>query len=192
MTFSNRRSRTTGALALMILSGLLLASLTPAALGQESRRKRKTEEAKPLELTTSQVADLTKLANDRKLNMDDLLAAAKTYMPSGRHDDYILFSSGGQSGQVFVIGVPSMRLLRSISVFTPESWQGYGFAGEHDHVREQLKINGKDVTWGDTHHPALSETAGDYDGQFLFIGDKGNARLGVIDLRADGDRKSVV
>jgi nitrous-oxide reductase len=43
-----------------------------------------------------------------------------------------LFSSGGQSGQVFAIGVPSMRLLRSISVFTPESWQGYGFAGEHD------------------------------------------------------------
>jgi nitrous oxide reductase len=73
---------------------------------------------------------LTKVANDRKLNVDDLLAAAKTYMPSGRHDDYVLFSSGGQSGQVFAIGVPSMRLLRSIAVFTPESWQGYGFAGE--------------------------------------------------------------
>jgi hypothetical protein len=112
-------------------------------------------------------------------------------MPSGRHDDYVLFSSGGQSGQVFAIGVPSMRLLRSISVFTPESWQGYGFAGENDPVRERLKINGKPVEWGDTHHPALSETKGDYDGQFLFIGDKANARLGVIDLR-DWETKQIV
>ncbi|MBL8746864.1 MAG: hypothetical protein JNK58_10970, partial [Phycisphaerae bacterium] len=171
MKISLIRSRANRALALMVTAGVVLGCLGAEALGQESRRRRRAEEAKPLELTQSQIADLTKLANDRKLNMDDLLSAAKTYMPSGRHDEYILFSSGGQSGQVFVIGVPSMRLLRSISVFTPESWQGYGFSGEHDHVREQMKINGRDVNWGDTHHPALSETAGDYDGQFLFIGD---------------------
>ena len=74
-----------------------------------------------MQLSPEQTDQLTKIANDRKLNVDDLLAAAKTFMPSGRHDDYVLFSSGGQSGQVFAIGVPSMRLLRSISVFTPES-----------------------------------------------------------------------
>ena len=147
--------------------------------------------AKPVELTPAQVAQLTKVANDRKLNVDDLLAAAKTFMPSGRHDEYVLFSSGGQSGQVFAIGVPSMRLLRSIAVFTPESWQGYGFAGENDHVIESLKINGKVVAWGDTHHPALSETKGDYDGEFLFIGDKANARVAVIDLR-DWETKQIV
>ncbi len=112
-------------------------------------------------------------------------------MPSGRHDEYVLFSSGGQSGQVFAIGVPSMRLLRSIAVFTPESWQGYGFAGEKDPIRESLKINGRPVEWGDTHHPALSETKGDYDGDFLFIGDKANARMGVIDLR-DWECKQIV
>ena len=173
--------------------------LTPAiateALAQDqpqaTARRSRTKEVKPIEMTSAQVTELTKLANDRKLNVDDLMAAAKTYMPSGRHDDYLLFSSGGQSGQVFVIGVPSMRLLRSISVFTPESWQGYGFAGDQDRVREQLKINGKDVDWGDSHHPALSETKGDYDGQFLFIGDKANARLGVIDLR-DFETKQIV
>ncbi|MCC6230081.1 MAG: Sec-dependent nitrous-oxide reductase [Phycisphaerales bacterium] len=162
------------------------------ALGQDTtRRRRRTEDAKPIELTPAQVADLTKLANSRKLSVDDLVAAAKTYLPSGRHDDYVLFSSGGQSGQVFAIGVPSMRLLRSISVFTPESWQGYGFAGDNDAVRERLKINGKPVEWGDTHHPALSESGGEYDGQFLFIGDKANARLGVIDLR-DWETKQIV
>ncbi|HRJ49267.1 MAG TPA: Sec-dependent nitrous-oxide reductase, partial [Phycisphaerales bacterium] len=103
----------------------------------------------------------------------------------------VLFSSGGQCGQVFAIGVPSMRLLRSIAVFTPESWQGYGFAGDADPVTESLKINGYPVLWGDTHHPALSETKGDYDGEFLFIGDKANARVAVIDLR-DWETKQIV
>lgn len=163
-----------------------------AAAQQEGRRRRSAaQEAKPVELTSEQVAQLTKIANERKLNVDDLLAAAKTYLPSGRHDDYVLFSSGGQSGQVFAIGVPSMRLLRSIAVFTPESWQGYGFSGDDDRVCKELEINGKPVLWGDTHHPALSETNGEYDGEFLFIGDKANARIGVIDLR-DWETKQIV
>jgi nitrous-oxide reductase len=58
-------------------------------------------------------------------------------------------------------------------------------------VIESLKIRGTPVLWGDTHHPALSESKGDYDGQFLFIGDKANARLGVIDLR-DWETKQIV
>ena len=192
MKNTNARPRFTRPLAVLLAAGASLACFAPDAMAQqEGRRRRATAEAKPIEITAEQTAMLTKIANERKLNVDDLLAAAKTYMPSGRHDEYVLFSSGGQSGQVFAIGVPSMRLLRSISVFTPESWQGYGFAGDSDPVRKSLEINGKPVLWGDTHHPALSETAGDYDGQFLFIGDKANARLGVIDLR-DWETKQIV
>ncbi|HLO39432.1 MAG TPA: Sec-dependent nitrous-oxide reductase, partial [Phycisphaerales bacterium] len=181
-------------IAMLLIAGTLLTSTSTQALAQQEGRRRRSssaQPAKPVELNPEQAAQLTRIASDRKLNFDDLLAAAKTYTPSGRHDEYVLFSSGGQSGQVFAIGVPSMRILRSISVFTPESWQGYGFAGEEDRVRESLRINGKPVEWGDTHHPALSETAGDYDGQFLFIGDKANARLGVIDLR-DWETKQIV
>lgn len=186
-----RKRAAASALFAVLAAGLVLDSAMPAASAQEGRRRRGGAEAKPVELTPDQVAQLTKLANDRKLNVDDLMAAAKTYMPSGRHDDYVLFSSGGQSGQVFAIGVPSMRLLRSIAVFTPESWQGYGFAGMNDRVHEELSINGTPVLWGDTHHPALSETGGEYDGQFLFIGDKANARIAVIDLR-DWETKQIV
>ena len=127
---------------------------------------------------------------ERNLTPDDAVAALKTYMPSGRHDDYITFASGGHSGQVFVIGVPSMRLLRSIAVFTPEPWQGWGY-GAGDDVLAEGAVDGKPVLWGDTHHPSLSETAGDYDGQFLFIGDKANARVAVIDLR-DFETKQIV
>jgi nitrous-oxide reductase len=127
---------------------------------------------------------------ERNLTPDDAVAALKTYMPSGRHDDYITFASGGHSGQIFVIGVPSMRLLRSIAVFTPEPWQGWGY-GSGNEVLAEGAVDGKPILWGDTHHPSLSETAGDYDGQFLFVGDKANARVAVIDLR-DFETKQIV
>ncbi|TAL00857.1 MAG: cytochrome C, partial [Porticoccaceae bacterium] len=127
----------------------------------------------------------------RGLSQQDLLAAAKTYVPTGKRDEFVAFSSGGQSGQVIVYSIPSMRILKYIGVFTPEPWQGYGFDESSKNVLKQGRIDGKDITWGDTHHPAISETNGEYDGQFLFINDKANPRLAVIDLR-DFETKQIV
>jgi len=127
----------------------------------------------------------------RGLSQQDLLAAAKTYVPTGKRDEFVTFSSGGQSGQVIVYGIPSMRILKYIGVFTPEPWQGYGFDENSKAVLKQGRIDGKDITWGDTHHPAISETNGEYDGQFLFINDKANPRIAVIDLR-DFETKQIV
>ncbi|MCC6681468.1 MAG: Sec-dependent nitrous-oxide reductase [Phycisphaeraceae bacterium] len=135
-------------------------------------------------------ATIDQIAAQRELTPDDVRAALLTYQPSGRIDDYVLFASGGHSGQVFVIGMPSMRLLRSIAVFTPEPWQGWGYGVGQD-ILEQGDVEGKPIRWGDTHHPALSETAGDYDGQWLFINDKANARIAVIDLR-DFETKQII
>lgn len=133
---------------------------------------------------------LQSVARERDLTPDDLVAAAKTYQPSGRHDEYLLFGSGGHSGQVLVMGVPSMRLLRVIGVFTPEPWQGWGYGVGND-ILDEGQVDGRPVLWADTHHPALSETAGDYDGQYLFINDKANARVAVIDLR-DFETKQIL
>ncbi|HEX6736470.1 MAG TPA: Sec-dependent nitrous-oxide reductase [Azonexus sp.] len=127
----------------------------------------------------------------RGLSQQDVLAAAKTYVPTGKRDEFVVFSSGGQSGQVIVYGIPSMRILKYIGVFTPEPWQGYGYDENSRAVLNQGKIDGKEITWGDTHHPAISETNGQYDGQFLFINDKANPRLAVIDLR-DFETKQIV
>ena len=127
----------------------------------------------------------------RGLSQQDLLAASKTYVPTGKRDDFVVFSSGGQSGQIIVYGIPSMRILKYIGVFTPEPWQGYGFDENSKAVLRQGNIDGKEITWGDTHHPAISETDGKYDGQFLFINDKANPRLAVIDLR-DFETKQIV
>ncbi len=134
---------------------------------------------------------LEQVMKERGLTQKDILAAAKTYTPTGGRDEYLAFSSGGQSGQVIVYGIPSMRILKYIGVFTPEPWQGYGFDDESKAVLAQGRIDGKDVNYGDTHHPAISETEGEYDGRWLFINDKANPRVAVIDLH-DFETKQIV
>ena len=128
-------------------------------------------------------SELERVMKERNLSEKDVLAAAKTYQPTGRKDDYMVFSSGGQSGQVLVYGVPSMRIYKYIGVFTPEPWQGYGFDEESKAVLKEGAINGKQITWGDTHHPNFSEKNGEYVGDYLFINDKANPRLAVINLK---------
>ncbi len=132
------------------------------------------------------------IAAERGLTPDDVAAALKTYVPTGKYDDYVMFASGGQSGQILVIGLPSMRILKMIAVFTPESWQGWGYgSNESEEVLNGGNVGPNKIRWGDTHHPALSETAAEYDGNFLFINDKANARVAVIDLR-DFETKQII
>lgn len=142
-------------------------------------------------VATSAIADqsLQDVMKARGLTEKDILAAAKTYTPTGGRDEYLAFSSGGQSGHVIVYGVPSMRILKYIAVFTPEPWQGYGFDDESKAVLEMGNPQG--LTYGDTHHPAFSETEGDYNGKYLFINDKANPRIAVIDLH-DFETKQIV
>ena len=102
--------------------------------------------------------------------------ADKVYVKPGEHDAYYAFFSGGHSGQVFVYGIPSCRHITTIPVFTPEPAKGYG-------IDEESKAMLKGFTWGDAHHPGLSETDGDYDGRWLFINDMPNARIARIDLK---------
>jgi len=142
--------------------------------------------------STGDINTRREAAGLQPLSDDQLLAAGMTYLPSGEHDPYIMLASGGQSGQMFAIGVPSMRILKEIAVFTPEPWQGWGFGNAGtEAVLAGGDIDGNEVRWADTHHPAISETAGDYDGQYVFINDKANARVAVIDLR-DFEVKQIV
>ena len=85
------------------------------------------------------------------------LAAEKVYVAPGELDKYYAFLSGGQSGSVFVVGVPSGRLIREIPVFEPRAAYGYAM-NDNDPRRQELVATGG--VWGDTHHPVLSETDG--------------------------------
>jgi nitrous-oxide reductase len=103
-------------------------------------------------------------------------AAERVYVNPGEHDAYYAFLSGGHHGNVYVYGMPSCRHITTIPVFTPEPAVGYG-------VDEESKAMLGGFTWGDCHHPGLSETDGDYDGRWLFINDMPNARIARIDLK---------
>lgn len=103
-------------------------------------------------------------------------AVSGAFVPPGKKDEYYMFASGGHSGQVYVIGIPSMRRIRTIPVFSRDSATGYGWD------EESKKMLG-DYTWGDLHHPALSETDGEYDGRFLYVNDNANNRAAMIDLK---------
>ncbi|WP_370521758.1 hypothetical protein [Virgibacillus sp. MSP4-1] len=108
-------------------------------------------------------------------NNQDATNAEKVYVPPGEHDDYYMMASGGHSGQLFVYGLPSMRLIRQVPVFSPDPATGYGF---EDESKEML--NG--YKWGDFHHPSISETDAEYDGRALFATDVGNNRAAYVDL----------
>lgn len=119
------------------------------------------------EFSTGPKGEATNEANKSK--------AEKVYVPLGEHDEYYLMASGGHSGQLFVYGIPSMRHIRTVPIFTPDPATGYGY---DNHTKELLG----GYTWGDFHHPAISETDGEYDGRYLFATDVANSRAAVVDL----------
>ncbi len=91
----------------------------------------------------------------------------------GEYDSYYGFWSGGQSGEVRVLGIPSMRELMRIPVFNIECGKGWGITNESKKL-----LNGKTV--GDTHHVHGSYVDGTYDGKYLFVNDKINNRVARI------------
>ena len=181
----NRRTVIKGAGVAAVLAPAAGALLTSCSIGGGEETPTTSTSGGALPAAAQEIAAA------RELSPDDVSAALKTYTPTGKYDEFYIFASGGHSGQVLVIGVPSMRLLKVIAAFTPEPWQGFGFSDETKRVLEDGMVDGKPVTWADTHHPALSETNGEYDGQFLFINDKAHARIAVIDLR-DFETKQIV
>jgi nitrous-oxide reductase len=95
------------------------------------------------------------------------------HVEPGEIDDYYGFWSGGQSGEIRVLGVPSMRELKRIPVFNRESASGWG---QTDFSKELLG----GTSAGDTHHVHLSYTDGTYDGRYVYVNDKLNARLARV------------
>jgi len=96
-------------------------------------------------------------------------------VPPGELDSYYGFWSGGQSGEVRVMGLPSMRELKRIPVFNRESATGWGGT---DWSKELLQNR----VSGDTHHVHLSYTDGTYDGRYGYVNDKASARLARVRL----------
>jgi nitrous-oxide reductase len=91
----------------------------------------------------------------------------------GEHDTHYGFWSGGHSGEVRILGIPSMRELKRIPVFNLECGVGWGYTNESKKLL-------KGITVGDTHHVHGSYKNGTYDGKYLFVNDKINNRVARI------------
>ncbi|MEE8319622.1 MAG: TAT-dependent nitrous-oxide reductase [bacterium] len=91
----------------------------------------------------------------------------------GQLDDYYGFWSGGHSGEVRIVGVPSMREIKRIPVFNRDVATGWGTTNES---KKLLRGKGS----GDTHHVHGSYKNGTYDGKWLFVNDKLNNRMARI------------
>jgi len=120
--------------------------------------------------------------NSSGVGSGDMAAAAEAvYVPPGEYDEFYAFMSGGFSGNLTVMGLPSGRLLRTVPVFSQFPENGWGYSEE---TRQMLETSHGFVPWDDAHHPELSMTDGVPDGRWIFINGNNTPRVARIDLNS--------
>jgi len=139
-------------------------------------------------LATGGAGALT-LAGVRPAHADE---QSKINVPPGKLDQYYGFWSGGHSGELRILGLPSMRELMRIPVFNRCSATGWGRTNESLRIltegltpktKEYLASIGMSTFHnGDLHHPRPSYADGRYDGRYVFVNDKANCRVGRVRL----------
>ncbi|MDP2263120.1 MAG: TAT-dependent nitrous-oxide reductase [Hydrogenophaga sp.] len=105
-----------------------------------------------------------------------------THLKPGELDTYYGLWSGGHTGDMRVLGLPSGRELLRIPCFVPDALVGWGHTNESKAIMGTKPNGALRYTVGDTHHTHASYKDGNYDGRYAWINDKINSRIARIRL----------
>jgi nitrous-oxide reductase len=109
-------------------------------------------------------------------------SANATHMKPGELDTYYGLWSGGHTGDMRVLGLPSGREIHRIPCFVPDALVGWGITNESKKIMGTKADGSLRYTVADTHHTHASYKDGNYDGRYAWINDKINSRIARIRL----------
>ncbi len=109
-------------------------------------------------------------------------SSAGVHLKPGELDTYYGLWSGGHTGDMRVLGLPSGRELHRIPCFVPDALVGWGITNESKAIMGTKPDGSLKYTVGDTHHTHASYKDGNYDGRYAWINDKINSRIARIRL----------
>ena len=108
-------------------------------------------------------------------------AAGSAEVQPGQLDTYYGVWSGGHSGEVRVMGMPSGREIKRIQVFNaPDPMSGWGITNESKKILGTRPDGSLKYNTGDTHHVHGSYKDGTYDGKYFWTNDKVHGRIARI------------
>ena len=107
-------------------------------------------------------------------------AGANVHLKPGELDTYYGLWSGGHTGDMRVLGLPSGREITRIPCFVPDALVGWGITNESKAVMGTKPDGSLKYTVADTHHTHASYKDGNYDGRYAWINDKINSRIARI------------
>jgi nitrous-oxide reductase len=109
-------------------------------------------------------------------------SANAAHLKPGELDTYYGLWSGGHTGDVRVLGLPSGREIHRIPVFVPDALVGWGITNESKAIMGTRPDGSLRYTVADTHHVHCSYKDGNYDGRYAWVNDKINSRMARIRL----------
>ena len=108
--------------------------------------------------------------------------AGSAEVKPGQLDTHYGLWSGGHTGDVRILGIPSGRELHRIPCVVPDAKVGWGQTNESKAIMGTKPDGTLRYTTGDTHHIHASYKDGIYDGKYAWVNDKLNSRLSRIRL----------
>nr|WP_216842374.1 TAT-dependent nitrous-oxide reductase [Acidovorax sp. SRB_14] len=109
-------------------------------------------------------------------------SANATHLKPGELDTYYGLWSGGHTGDMRVLGLPSGREIHRIPCFVPDALVGWGVTNESKKIMGTKPDGSLKYTVADSHHTHASYKDGNYDGRYAWINDKINSRIARIRL----------